>query len=72
MAECKREQVPQISVEAVENEACNEKTWHKGGDAGISKSLHTETNFTRQLKHENLAWRAITATFKDFVCALPR
>lgn len=35
MAECKRERVPQISVEAVENEACNEKTWHKGADAGI-------------------------------------
>jgi len=35
MAECKMEQVPQVSVEAAENEACNEKTWHEGADAGI-------------------------------------
>lgn len=35
MADCKREQVPQISVEAVEKQACNEKAWHKGADAGI-------------------------------------
>ena len=34
MAGRKREWFPQISVEA-ENEDCNEKTWHKGADAGI-------------------------------------